>query len=210
MAALTHLVGNPDLAKGRLLQRQLDDDRLDLGRRAVRQQRLASRELLKGDFAPSIIQLLEAVEAVARVAHHLAGLADVAELLGKFQQANFGPNDLLLFRPRRCPLERRGRALRTPTTPRPASASPQPMTPSVRLSVNYYSGMDPEAARLIARRSHDATLSGATNGHRLTPQLGIIALLDRRIERIHVDMNDLSKLFKRPTAFGGDPRASAR
>src|SRR3954447_22120807 len=93
---------------------------------------------MKGDLAPSIIQLLEAVEAVARVAHHLAGLADVAELLGKFQQANFGPNDLLLFRHRRCPLERRGRALRTPTTPRPASASPQPMTPSVRLSVNYY------------------------------------------------------------------------
>src|SRR3954471_24110937 len=64
MAALTHLVGNPDLAKGRLLQRQLDDDRLDLGRRAVRQQRLASRELLKGDFAADLIQLLEAVEAV--------------------------------------------------------------------------------------------------------------------------------------------------
>src|SRR3954452_2467100 len=122
MAALTHLVGNPDLAKGRLLQRQLDDDRLDLGRRAVRQQRLASRELLKGDFAPDLIQLLEAVEAVARVAHHLARLADVAELLRKFQQANFGPNDLLLLRHRPCPLERRGRALRTPTTPRPASA----------------------------------------------------------------------------------------
>src|SRR3954453_15632737 len=93
MAALTHLVGNPDLAKGRLLQRQLDDDRLDLGRRAVRQQRLAARELLKGDFAPDLIQLLEAIEAVARVAHHLARLADVAELLRKFQQANFGPND---------------------------------------------------------------------------------------------------------------------
>jgi hypothetical protein len=137
VATLADLVGYPDLAKGRLLQGQLDDDCLDLGRRAIRQQRLASRELLKGDFAPSIIQLLEAVEAVARVAHHLAGLADVAELPGKFQQANFSPNDLLLFRHRRCPLERRGRALRTPTTPRPASASPQPMTPSVRLSVNY-------------------------------------------------------------------------
>src|SRR3954452_16946099 len=137
MAALTHLVGNPDLAKGRLLQRQLDDDRLDLGRRAVRQQRLASRELLKGDFAADLIQLLEAVEAVARVAHHLARLADVAELLRKFQQANFGPNDLLLLRHRRCPLECRGRALRTPTTPRPASAHASAKTPSVRLSINY-------------------------------------------------------------------------
>src|SRR3954464_11310176 len=137
MAALTHLVGNPDLAKGRLLQRQLDDNRLDLGRRAVRQQRLASRELLKGDFAADLIQLLEAVEAVARVAHHLARLADVAELLRKFQQANFGPNDLLLLRHRRCPLECRGRALRTPTTPRPASAHASAKTPSVRLSINY-------------------------------------------------------------------------
>jgi len=75
-----------------------------------------------------------------------------------------------------------------------------------------HGGMDPEAARLIARRSHDATLLRATNGHRLTPQLGIIALLDRRIERIHVDMDDLSKLFKSPSAFGGDflPRVHVR
>ncbi len=33
--------------------------------------------------------------------------------------------------------KRRGRALRTPTTPRPASASPSAMTPTVRLSLNY-------------------------------------------------------------------------
>src|ERR1700734_3479933 len=33
--------------------------------------------------------------------------------------------------------KRRGRALRTPTTPRPASASASAMTPTVRLSLNY-------------------------------------------------------------------------
>jgi|SRR5271166_682174 len=33
--------------------------------------------------------------------------------------------------------KRRGRALRTPTTPRPASASASAMTPTVRLSFNY-------------------------------------------------------------------------
>src|SRR6185437_16693186 len=33
--------------------------------------------------------------------------------------------------------KRRGRALRTPTTPRPASASASAMTPNVRLSLNY-------------------------------------------------------------------------
>ena len=48
VAALAHLVGDPDLAKGRLLQRQLDDQRLDLRRRAVRQQGLAAGQLLQG------------------------------------------------------------------------------------------------------------------------------------------------------------------
>src|SRR5579872_6638732 len=33
--------------------------------------------------------------------------------------------------------KRRGRTLRTPTTPRPASASASAMTPIVRLSLNY-------------------------------------------------------------------------
>src|SRR6188472_3918047 len=65
---------------------------------------------------------LPALEAVARVAHNLAGLAHVAKLPGELQQANFGPNDLLFLGHDQCPLERRGRALRTPTTPRPASA----------------------------------------------------------------------------------------
>ena len=64
--------------------------------------------------------------------------------------------------------------------------------------------MDPEAACLIARRSHDATLPRTTNSHRLTPQLGIIALLYRRLERIHVDMNDLPKLFRSARAFDGN------
>jgi hypothetical protein len=35
--------------------------------------------------------------------------------------------------------KRRGRALRAPTTPRPASASASAMTPTVRLSLNYCS-----------------------------------------------------------------------
>jgi len=36
-------------------------------------------------------------------------------------------------------IERRGRALRNPTAPRPASALASAMTPSVRLSLNYCS-----------------------------------------------------------------------
>src|SRR5262245_45629726 len=36
---------------------------------------------LKRQFAALVVELLEAVEAVATVAHHFAGLADIAELL---------------------------------------------------------------------------------------------------------------------------------
>ena len=43
------------------------------------------------------VEVLEAVEAVARVAHHLAGLRDVAELPGEFQQAGLGADDLLVL-----------------------------------------------------------------------------------------------------------------
>src|ERR1700729_1551436 len=39
--------------------------------------------------------------------------------------------------------KRRGRALRTPTTPRPASASASAMTPTVGLSLNYCTRIDP-------------------------------------------------------------------
>src|SRR6185503_12716038 len=37
------------------------------------------------------------IEAVAAVAHHLAGLADVAELLGQFQQPDLHSDDLLFL-----------------------------------------------------------------------------------------------------------------
>ena len=86
MAKFAKLVGDADLAISRPVQRKLDDDRLDLGRRAVLQDRLSSRQFLQRQFAAGVVKLLEAVKAVATVAHHLAGLADVAELLGQLQQ----------------------------------------------------------------------------------------------------------------------------
>src|SRR4029453_9158691 len=117
------LVGDADLAEGGLLQREVDDEGLDLGRGPVGQQRLLAAQLLQREFAAGLVELLEAVEAVARVAHHLAGLAHVAELLGELEQAQLGPDNLLLLgHGSVSPLERRGRALRTPTAPRPASA----------------------------------------------------------------------------------------
>src|SRR5215204_2438120 len=88
------------------------------------QKRLAPRQLLKRQLASGLVEILEAIEAVARVPHHLAGLAHVAKLPGELQQAQLGADDLLFLSHDRCPLERRGRALRTPTTPRPASVPP--------------------------------------------------------------------------------------
>ena len=80
MAELAKLVGDADLAISRPVQRKLDDDRLDVGRRAVLQDRFAPRQLLQRQFAAGVVKLLEAIETVARVAHHFAGLADIAEL----------------------------------------------------------------------------------------------------------------------------------
>jgi hypothetical protein len=68
-----------------------------LQRRAVLQDWLAPADLLQGQLAAFVVQLLEAVKTVAAVAHHLAGLADIAELLGQLQQTELGSDDLLLL-----------------------------------------------------------------------------------------------------------------
>src|SRR5260370_10913578 len=61
------------------------------------------------------------VEAVAAVAHHFAGLADIAELLGELQQANRA-DDLLFSRGRDPPTRWRGP--QQPASPAAARASP--------------------------------------------------------------------------------------
>jgi hypothetical protein len=66
-------------------------------RSAVLQGWLSPRQFLQRQFAACIIELLEAIETVAAVAHHLAGLADVAELLGQLEQPYLGANDLLFL-----------------------------------------------------------------------------------------------------------------
>jgi hypothetical protein len=55
-----------------------------------------------------------------------------------------------------------------------------------------HSGADTELARfVIARRQDSATISSPTNGNRSTGELGMITDLDRRVETIHVKMDDL-------------------
>src|SRR5215471_7892591 len=46
---------------------------------------------------PFVVQLLEPVEAVAAVAHHLTRLAHIAELPGQFQQPDLRSDDLLFL-----------------------------------------------------------------------------------------------------------------
>src|ERR1700731_1354183 len=79
------LVGDADLAEGRLLQRKFNDPRRDLGRGPVRQDRLLTADLLQRQLAAFVIEFLEAVEAVAAIAEHLAGLAHIAKLPGELQ-----------------------------------------------------------------------------------------------------------------------------
>jgi len=126
--ALAQLVGHPHLAEGRLLQRKPDEDRLGVGRDAVLQDRLSPREFLQRQFPAGVIKLLEAIETVAAVAHHHAGLADVAELLRQLQQPDLDADDLLFGGHDGVLSNRRGGALRHPTAPRPASAIVVPRT----------------------------------------------------------------------------------
>jgi hypothetical protein len=73
-----------------------NDGLFDVLRHTVLQYRFLAANVLQCQLAAFVVQLLEAVEAVAAVAHHLAGLVDIAELFGKLQQSNLGTDDLLL------------------------------------------------------------------------------------------------------------------
>src|SRR5262245_51045170 len=93
-------------------------------------------DFLQGQFAALVIELLEPVEAVAAVAHHFAGLADIAELLGELQQPNLGADDLLFSRHGVLQCAEAGR-FATPTAPRPASARDSPWGPGHLCQVKF-------------------------------------------------------------------------
>ena len=95
---LAQFVGDTQLTKRWLLERELNNGLLDLLGHPILQHRLLAADLLQRQLAALIVQLFETVEAVAAIPHHLAGLADIAELLGKLQQTNLRPDDLLLLR----------------------------------------------------------------------------------------------------------------
>jgi hypothetical protein len=43
----------------------------------------------------------------------------------------------------------------------------------------------------MLRRNHDAPLAGSANGDRLAAKLRIVTLLNRRVERVHIDVDNL-------------------
>src|SRR5262249_60983390 len=118
---LPQLVGDTDLAERRLLGGKSYDGVFDILRHAVLQHRLLAADLLQGQLAAFVVKLLETIEAVAAIAHHLAGFADVAELLGKLQQSNFGADDLLFGSHGVLQSPRRGAAAPRPAPPPPSA-----------------------------------------------------------------------------------------
>src|SRR6266487_4027024 len=101
------------------------------------QNRLLAADLLQRQLAAFVVEFLEPVEAVAAVAHHLAGLADVAKLLGKLQQPNLGTDNLLLGGHGVLQCAEAGR-FATPTTPRPASARDSPWGPGHLCQIKFW------------------------------------------------------------------------
>src|ERR1051325_6776939 len=95
---LLQLVRGAELPVGGLLEGHLDDGRLNVLLDAVLQNRLPAADLLEGQLAARVVEFLEAVEAVAAVAHHLAGLADAAEGLGQLQEPDLVLDDFLFVR----------------------------------------------------------------------------------------------------------------
>jgi hypothetical protein len=58
--------------------------------------RFSTADFLRGQFSTPVIHLLEPVEAIRRLAHHLANLRHATQHLRKIQQAYLVLDDLLI------------------------------------------------------------------------------------------------------------------
>src|SRR4051794_28433608 len=94
--AFGKFVGYPHLSKRRLFDRQLHNRLFDMRLGSVLHTRLTPADLLQRQLAALLVQFFEPVEAIARVAHHLASLGNTAEHVGKVQKAHFVLDDLLI------------------------------------------------------------------------------------------------------------------
>src|SRR5882724_9454208 len=105
--------GSADLPECRLLNCERNHGVLDFLSDAIPQYRLFAADLLQRQLAAFVVQFFEAIKAVTAITHHGAGLADISELLGEFQQPNLSADNLLFGRHGGSPI-RRGGALRNP------------------------------------------------------------------------------------------------
>ncbi len=71
---------------------------------------------------------------------------------------------------------------------------PRPHADGVRTApqglTHRHRGVDPEASRFVARRGDHATASGAADEQRLSRQRRVVVGLDRRVEGVHVHVQD--------------------
>jgi hypothetical protein len=90
---------------------------------------------LQGKLAAFVVKLLEPVEAVTAIAHHFAGLRNIAELFGQFEHTGLGADNFLVLGHDDVLWKRHGGGYATPASSAPAMAQIEPRkTPSVRLS----------------------------------------------------------------------------
>jgi len=83
-------IGDPMLTSRGLIDRNGDDRVFEVAGDAIAEIRLAAADFAERLFAAGLVQLLEAIEAVSAVAHHLTGLRHVTQLLGELQHSHFG------------------------------------------------------------------------------------------------------------------------
>jgi len=97
-AQFAQFIGDTDLAEGGPIERELDQLGFERRIDAVLQDRLAARQLLQCQLAASLVEILEPIKAVAAIAHHLTGLADIAELSRQLQKPDLRADDFLFLR----------------------------------------------------------------------------------------------------------------
>jgi hypothetical protein len=60
---------------------------------------------------------------------------------------------------------------------------------------------------LVDRRGHDAALARSADGHRLAAEVRVVPLLNWRVERIHVDVDDVALALRLATQHRSVPVA---
>jgi len=96
-AAQGQLLGDPHRAVAGVGERMVEDRRLDLGRHPVGVRPAGAGQPIDQPLGPLGLEVpADLVELLPAVAHHPAGLADVAEVGGKLQQAQLAPCYLLV------------------------------------------------------------------------------------------------------------------